>query len=70
METLFTIIPAIIGIYFLIGLLFSGYFFVVGAKKLDPLVAESKWTLRLLLMPGAIGLWPVLLLKLLKSNPS
>lgn len=68
METFVQIIPTIILIYLAIGLVFGIYFFIRGAAQIDELIKDSKWTVRLLLIPGAIGLWPLLLLKIL--NPS
>ncbi len=70
METLIKIIPILILIYFGIGVLFGIYFFIKGAAKIDSLISESKWTVRLLLVPGAIGLWPILLIKILKTSKS
>ncbi|MDY8134550.1 hypothetical protein [Aquimarina sp. 2201CG5-10] len=58
----------ILGIYAIIGVLFGIYFFIKGAFQIDELIADSKWTVRLLLVPGAIGLWPILLLKILKTS--
>ncbi len=54
--------------YFIFGLLFGIYFFIKGAFKLDELIIESKWTVRLLLLPGAIGLWPLLLMKIIRKT--
>ena len=70
MEKAITIFLILLLVYFLLGVIFSIYFFIVGAKKLDPLIADSKWTVRLLFVPGAIALWAVLLPKILKSNKS
>lgn len=56
----------ILGTYFGIGALFSIYFVIDGASRLDPLIKESKFTIRLLLAPGALATWPFLLLKLIK----
>ena len=68
METfLFVFVTAFLA-YLLIGVLFALYFFFKGALRLDPLIADGKWTVRLLLMPGVIALWPLLLLKLLKKK--
>lgn len=55
-------------VYVAIGVLFSVYFFLKGARKMDDLIADSSWKVRLLLIPGAIGLWPVLLVKLLRKK--
>ncbi|GGG23859.1 hypothetical protein GCM10011344_25810 [Dokdonia pacifica] len=68
MDILVQIIPTIILIYLAIGLVFGIYFFIRGAAQLDALIKDSKWTVRLLLVPGAIGLWPLLLSRLLKPS--
>lgn len=64
METAIHIFLLLLAIYILIGMLFAIYFFFKGAFLIDNLITESKWTMRLLLLPGAIGLWPILLLKI------
>lgn len=68
METVIQIFLNVLGIYFVIGLLFGIYFFIKGAFQLDELIKESKWTVRLLLLPGAIGLWPMLLIKIITKT--
>jgi len=55
-------------IYLLIGLLFGLYFSWKGAVQLDSSLKQSRWTLRLLFLPGALILWPLLLLKLMNKN--
>ena len=67
MEMLITVFLYLLAGYFLVGLLFGVYFFIGGAKKIDPLIIESKWTVRLLLVPGAIGMWPALITKLIRK---
>ncbi len=57
----------IIAIYFGIGILFSIYFFFAGAKQMDTGIKESRWFVKLILIPGAIATWPLLLTKLLKT---
>ncbi len=65
MEIVIQVFLIFLGIYAGIGLLFGIYFFVKGASQLDPLIKDSKWTVRLLLFPGAVGLWPIVLLKII-----
>ena len=65
METAIQIFVGFLGVYSAIGILFSIYFFVKGAAQMDELIVQSKWKVRILLIPGAIGLWPVLLGKLI-----
>ncbi|WP_106793290.1 hypothetical protein [Aquimarina sp. Aq78] len=68
MTIVIQIIVSFLGLYFGIGFLFGIYFFIKGASQLDELITESKWTVRLLLVPGAIGLWPILLLKIINKS--
>ncbi len=50
-------------LYLLIGLLFGLWFVFKGVHKVDRGMASAKWSMRLLLLPGSIGLWPVMLRK-------
>jgi hypothetical protein len=58
------------GLYLLIGLLFAAYFVTRGAGRLDPVAAQGTWGFRLLILPGATALWPVLLARLLRKRPA
>jgi len=57
------IIAYIFYLYLLLGLLFGLWFVFRGASRVDPNMKEAGWILRLLLLPGTIGLWPILYLK-------
>ena len=46
--------------YWLIGLGFGAWFALKGAARLDPAAAHGTWGFRLLVVPGAAMLWPVL----------
>lgn len=67
MKTFALVLANVIIIYFLIGILFSLYFFIRGAAKIDPIIKDSKWTVRLLLLFGAMATWPLLIKKSFKS---
>ena len=58
----------VLGIYMAMGVAFGIYFVLVGAVKLDDGVKGTPWHFRLLLFPGSVLLWSVLLTKLLKSR--
>jgi len=62
-----TIFVNLLGIYFLIGLLFSLWFVIRGAAKLDENAVEANWKLKLLWLPAAIALWPILLKKTIQA---
>ena len=67
MEITINIFLWILGVYFLVGLLF-GIFFLFKAPKIDALMADTKKKVRVLLLPGIIATWPFLITKLFKSK--
>ena len=62
-----TVMVRLVEIYALIGLLFAVYFVIKGVGKIDPNAAQGSWGFRLLILPGAAALWP-LMLKRLRSG--
>ena len=58
----------IFGIYLAVGLLFGIFFAWQGVKLLDPVANGSPFTFRLLVIPGATALWPLLLTKIIKRK--
>lgn len=54
--------------YIISGLVFGIWFIFKGVGQIDHGMEGAKWGMRLLLLPGSIGLWPVLLSKVLKSK--
>ena len=67
MQVLISFLLWFLGIYFSLGLLF-GIAFLFIAPRVDPVMADSKWTLRLLFFPGAIALWIFLVPKLFRKS--
>ena len=58
------IILLVIEVYLALGLLFSIPFVIKGVTVIDPDGAEgTKWTFRVIIIPGTIIFWPVLLKK-------
>jgi hypothetical protein len=49
--------------YLLAGLLFGLAFVTVGVTRIDPAARGTSATFRLLILPGAVALWPVLATK-------
>ena len=49
--------------YGCLGLLFAMASVVVGAPRIDPAARGMTWPARLLLVPGAAALWPLMLFK-------
>ena len=55
-------------LYLLLGLIFGIAFVSKGVKKVDPVAKGTSWRFRLLILPGSMALWPVLLVKWIKSK--
>ena len=58
MAALFLIL---LGAYMACGLVFAIPFVLVGVKKIDLHAAHGSWGFRLLVIPGAMAFWPLLL---------
>lgn len=64
MDLLIPIAAAYVGL----GLLFGAFFAFKGAALLDPVAEGAPLGFRIILLPGAAALWPVLGLKLLRRK--
>jgi uncharacterized membrane protein YhaH (DUF805 family) len=56
-ETVVRIVSA----YVLVGLAFSLPFITLGVRRIDERARDSAWTFRVLLIPGTVLFWPLLL---------
>jgi hypothetical protein len=68
MITIINIFLILLGVYFLMGLLFGLCFIYKGATKIDPLMEITKKKVRFLVLPGVIATWPLLIGKFFKSK--
>ncbi len=57
-----------IEVYLIAGALFSVYFATLGVVRLDKAARGTSVAFRLLLLPGAVALWPYLLIRLLRGK--
>lgn len=64
-ETAFAILLKIAAIYAGCGLLFAVLFLVRWCKSFDPSAAGGTWGFRVLIVPGLVALWPLMLAKVL-----
>ncbi|MDX2031631.1 MAG: hypothetical protein SF339_13230 [Blastocatellia bacterium] len=55
-------------IYVLLGIAFGVAFALIGAGRLDPAAREAGWGFRVLILPAAAGLWPILLLRWIRGQ--
>jgi hypothetical protein len=58
----------IINSYFILGLLFGVYFVLAGCRRIDPTAASAKVLVRLMWLPAATVLWPLLLKQVFQVN--
>jgi membrane protein implicated in regulation of membrane protease activity len=52
---------SLLGVYLLLGVAFAIPFVAIGVKRIDPHAASATWGFRLLIVPGIVVLWPLLL---------
>lgn len=62
------VILYIVLIYLIAGVGFALLFLSVLIKVVDEAVLNSPWTFRILLFPGCVVFWPLLLRKYLKAR--
>jgi membrane protein implicated in regulation of membrane protease activity len=55
------------GIHLACGLLFAVPFVWFGVKRIDPPTAHGSWGFRLLILPGVMAFWPLLLRRWMKG---
>lgn len=57
----------VLGIYTGLGLVIALFlaFFAIG--KLDPAAKDGTWGFRLLIIPGLVALWPLMLMRLVRG---
>ena len=60
----------VIGAYLLIGTLFAVPFLLRGVHKIDPAALEGSTGFRVLIFPGTVALWPLLLRRWLSGSGS
>lgn len=59
-ETTAILLVTLVGIYGLVGILVALPFVLRGVGRIDPAAAQGSIGFRLLIIPGAVALWPVL----------
>ena len=61
METVAVWLVRILGVYAAIGLLFAFPFVFRGVNRIDPVAEGGSWGFRLIILPGVVAFWPMLL---------
>lgn len=63
-QTTAIIIVTLLGLYLAVGAVVALAFATFGAGRIDPDAKGMPLQARLLVIPGAVGLWPLMLIKL------
>lgn len=58
----------LIGLYLVLGLVFSLYFYAKAGVKIDAGMKGAPWHFKVIIFPGVILFWVVLLKKAMRSN--
>jgi hypothetical protein len=56
-------------IYVWLGLLFALAFVTYGVTRVDTAAQDTGWGFRLLILPGVVALWPLLLRRWMRGAP-
>ena len=53
----------IVGLYVAVGLVSGLAFVMFGVNRVDPVAGDSPFVFRLMILPGCVGLWPMMMWK-------
>ena len=62
------VVVTVLSTYVGIGLLFAVPFVLFGVERIDPAARGATWGFRLLILPGSVALWPLLLARLVRGG--
>lgn len=68
MEAMISILFIIAAIYIICGFIFAIVFISKGIEKVDEGAHGATWGFKLIIIPGVVALWPLLLKKWIKSK--
>lgn len=66
--TTITIILIIIAVYLIAGVLFAIPFVIKGVTRIDEGAHDSGWGFRIIIIPGTVIFWPLLMKKWLNAS--
>lgn len=62
------VLLGIVGLYVLLGLVVALPFVLRGVNRVDPVAGDASFIFRVMILPGCVGLWPVVLWKWIQSG--
>lgn len=57
----------ILGLYVALGLIIGLAFVLRGVNRVDPVAGDSPFVFRVVILPGCVGLWPIVLWMWIKT---
>ena len=63
-----SILLGIVGLYVMIGLVLGLAFVLRGINRVDEAAGDSAFIFRVVILPGCVGLWPIVLLKWINAS--
>jgi len=63
------VIVTLLGLYVAAGVVFAIPFVIAGVNRIDPTARQSGWGFRVMILPGTVALWPILLLRWIRRQP-
>mgnify|MGYP006908261177 FL=1 len=69
LETLAATLVTLGAVYALVGVVFALIFVWRGVGVIDPAAREGTWGFRLLILPGCVAFWPLLLGRWRRRQP-
>ncbi|MGH9372534.1 MAG: hypothetical protein ACRD15_13470 [Vicinamibacterales bacterium] len=67
-ERLAELLVAAVGAYVAAGVVFAVAFVAWGVSRVDPVAREATIGFRLIILPGAIALWPLLAARWMRTG--
>jgi len=61
------VLTVVVGVYVAAGVLFAMPFVLRGVNRIDPVAGQSSRGFRLIILPGVVALWPLLLRRWLRG---
>ena len=59
---------AVLAVYLAVGALFAMVIALTGLARIDAGARDMPWSTRLLILPGLVALWPMMLVKCLRQK--
>lgn len=67
-EPIAELLVAVAAVYVVAGLAFAVPFVLRGVERIDPGAQGASWGFRLIVLPGVVALWPLLLWRWLRRT--